>query len=229
MNWGAAVLIFAGVAIVTVGVTKSQKTVCQALTGTDCTWMPDPQSTTNQQGGDVKTSENQTGLSIESAISSCQKDHTCQGYMTLASNDASNYGVDPNDFVRQIAAESSFNPKAVSPAGAQGIAQLMPATSKAYGVDPFNVNQSLNVAAEMMGQYDAYWTSVLNSNFYGFTGDSTEAEALALSSYNMGLAGTQSLAQKYGAGWFQKAPKETQNYILGIEYPRIPVGTQKFG
>ncbi|MFM7146859.1 MAG: lytic transglycosylase domain-containing protein [Actinomycetales bacterium] len=35
----------------------------------------------------------------------------------------------------QIAAESSWDPTAVSPAGAQGIAQFMPATWRQYGVD----------------------------------------------------------------------------------------------
>lgn len=35
----------------------------------------------------------------------------------------------------QIAAESSWDPTAVSPAGAQGIAQFMPATWKQFGID----------------------------------------------------------------------------------------------
>ena len=36
-------------------------------------------------------------------------------------------------------AESNFNPYAVSPAGAQGIAQFMPATAASYGLDdPFD-------------------------------------------------------------------------------------------
>lgn len=35
----------------------------------------------------------------------------------------------------QIAAESSWDPSAISPAGAQGIAQFMPGTWKQYGID----------------------------------------------------------------------------------------------
>lgn len=38
-------------------------------------------------------------------------------------------------FAAQIAAESSWNPRAVSPAGARGIAQFMPAVWRQYGID----------------------------------------------------------------------------------------------
>ena len=38
-------------------------------------------------------------------------------------------------FAAQIAAESGWDPDAVSPAGARGIAQFMPATWDQYGID----------------------------------------------------------------------------------------------
>lgn len=51
----------------------------------------------------------------------------------------------------QLEQESGFNPKAVSPAGAQGIAQFMPGTAAAYGLtDPFDPIAS--IAAQ--GRYD---------------------------------------------------------------------------
>ena len=43
---------------------------------------------------------------------------------------------------RSCMAESGFNPRAVCPAGAQGIAQFMPATAAAYGLrDPFDAER----------------------------------------------------------------------------------------
>ena len=64
---------------------------------------------------------------------------------------ASRQGIDPVLFVRQIAAESDFNPNAVSKAGAVGIAQIMPALHPA--VDPTDPYASLDYAARLMRGY----------------------------------------------------------------------------
>jgi len=61
--------------------------------------------------------------------------------------------INPKYFVRQIAAESGFNPNARSPAGAVGIAQFMPATAAGLGIDPSNPYQSLKGAAHLMARY----------------------------------------------------------------------------
>jgi soluble lytic murein transglycosylase-like protein len=45
-------------------------------------------------------------------------------------------GLDARLLVALIAVESSWHPDAVSPAGARGLGQLMPATARALGVDP---------------------------------------------------------------------------------------------
>jgi Transglycosylase SLT domain/D-alanyl-D-alanine carboxypeptidase len=51
----------------------------------------------------------------------------------------------------QLHAESGFDPSAVSPAGAQGIAQFMPGTARAYGLDdPFEPAQAIDAQAHLM-------------------------------------------------------------------------------
>jgi len=51
----------------------------------------------------------------------------------------------------QLAVESNFNPFAVSPAGAKGIAQFMPGTARAYGLDdPFDAGAAIAAQARLM-------------------------------------------------------------------------------
>jgi hypothetical protein len=51
----------------------------------------------------------------------------------------------------QLMAESNFNPFAVSPAGAQGIAQFMPGTAASYGLhDPFDPVAAIGAQAHLM-------------------------------------------------------------------------------
>lgn len=74
-------------------------------------------------------------------------------YESVARKAAQKYGLNPNVFVRQIRQESGFNPRAVSPAGARGIAQIMPATARGWGVNPDNPVQALDAAAKNMAKY----------------------------------------------------------------------------
>ncbi len=74
----------------------------------------------------------------------------------------------------QLMAESNFNPFAVSPAGASGIAQFMPATAAAYGLeDPFDAEAAIDAQAHLM--------SDLLERFGGDV-------PLALAAYNAGPA-----------------------------------------
>jgi hypothetical protein len=51
----------------------------------------------------------------------------------------------------QLYKESSFNPFARSPAGAEGIAQFMPATARAMGLtDPFDAERAIDAQAHLM-------------------------------------------------------------------------------
>lgn len=66
---------------------------------------------------------------------------------------ASRHGVSAALLAAQLMAESNFNPAAVSVAGAQGIAQFMPATAAAYGLrDPFDPEASIDAQARLMGE-----------------------------------------------------------------------------
>jgi soluble lytic murein transglycosylase-like protein len=90
----------------------------------------------------------------------------------LISAAAQRNGVDPALLKALIRQESNFDPHAGSPAGAQGLTQLMPATAAALGVtDPYDPAQSIEGGAKYLRrQLDA------------FGGD----ERLALAAYNAG-------------------------------------------
>jgi len=92
-------------------------------------------------------------------------------------------------------AESNFNPFAVSPAGAQGIAQFMPSTAAAYGLDdPFDAEASIDAQAHLM--------SDLLDQFGG-------RAPLALAAYNAGPAPVEA------CGCVPSIP-ETQAYVARI-------------
>ncbi len=94
----------------------------------------------------------------------------------------------------QLMAESNFNPAAVSPAGAQGIAQFMPGTAAAYGLgDPFDPVASIEAQATLMGELIAQF------------GD----PRLALAAYNAGPAPVEACS-------CVPAIPETQAYVARI-------------
>lgn len=108
---------------------------------------------------------------------------------------AQKYGVDPNIFIRQIQAESGFDPTARSSAGAEGIAQFMPGTAASYHIDPFNPNQALDAAA----RYDA-------NELHAFGGDYRKA----LAAYNAGAGNADKFNDPNFAGG------QTFNYVRKI-------------
>ncbi len=105
------------------------------------------------------------------------------------------YSVDPALVKAIIRAESNFNPYAVSPKGAEGLMQLMPATANMVQVaDSFNPADNISGGVR-------YFRYLLDK----FEGDVT----LSLAAYNAGEANVR----KYGG-----IPpfKETQQYVRRV-------------
>lgn len=118
---------------------------------------------------------------------------------------ARKYGVDVDLIRRVIEAESNWDPRATSRAGAQGLMQLMPKTAGSLGVrDPFDPEQNINAGANYLSQM-----------MKRFGGDRRKA----LAAYNFGPT-----AVAAGRPW----PPETQNYVNKVigpgEYVQPPEG-----
>jgi hypothetical protein len=72
-------------------------------------------------------------------------------YAPIIARAAQRWQVSAHLLAAQIYAESNFNPFAVSPAGAQGIAQFMPGTAAGLGLrNPFDPEASIDAQAHLM-------------------------------------------------------------------------------
>lgn len=109
--------------------------------------------------------------------------------------------LDPDLAVRQCAAESSFNPSAVSHCGAIGLFQLMPTTAQSLGVDPHDWKQ--NVAG---------WSDYMCQLRRQFGGDYSQM----LASYNWGAGNVRRALIEHGNDWKQHLPAETRGYLKKI-------------
>ncbi|MGA2136398.1 MAG: lytic transglycosylase domain-containing protein [Bryobacteraceae bacterium] len=78
----------------------------------------------------------------------------------IIDNAARKYGLPPAFVHAVIAAESRHNPDAVSPKGAIGLMQLMPATARELGVDPKVVEQNVDAGTrylrDLLLKYDSH-------------------------------------------------------------------------
>ncbi len=146
-----------------------------------------------QQGAQVAQQQPQPGVVTVSVPNS--------DYVAVARQAALNAGIPPDAFVRQIYKESSFNPNAVSPAGAVGIAQFLPSTAAGLGINPYDPVSALNGAAKYMAG--------LSSQFGG-------NYAMALAAYNAGSGAVHDAVNRGGANWLSLLPYETQMYVRQI-------------
>lgn len=111
----------------------------------------------------------------------------------------------PPEFVKSVARiESAFQQKAISPKGAIGVMQLMPATARELGVDPHDAEQNIEGG-----------TRLLRDLLLKYQNEPDQVRR-ALAAYN---AGAGAVARYNGTPPYA----ETQNYVNKVltEYRRL--------
>ncbi|MBZ9678985.1 lytic transglycosylase domain-containing protein [Mesorhizobium sp. ES1-1] len=115
---------------------------------------------------------------------------------TLIQIHADQNGLPRDFFARLIWKESRFDPNAVSPVGAEGIAQFMPGTAKMRGLaNSFDIDQAIPASAKYLAEM---------KGAYGNLG-------LAAAAYN---SGESRVSRWLGSGGF--LPMETESYVFDI-------------
>src|ERR1051325_1317916 len=116
-------------------------------------------------------------------------------YDEIINRNAQRTGLDPNLIKAVMGQESGGNPNAVSPKGARGPMQLMPATAQRFGVtDPHDPEQAIRGGSDYL--------KFLNDRFKG-------NRDLVLAGYNAG----EGAVDKFGG---VPPYKETRNYVRSI-------------
>ena len=156
------------------------------------------QATSAKQAQESSSDTTQTTVKKTDSVRAASKSSSSTGTTKLENifkRASEKYGVSYDFLVAVAKAESDFNPKCVSSAGAMGIMQLMPDEVKDMNVsDPYDAEQNIMAA-----------TRLLRAHLKKFDGDYT----LAAAAYNAGSGAVK----KYGG---VPPYKETQNYVKKI-------------
>ena len=113
---------------------------------------------------------------------------------------ATQAGVPKDIATKMVHFESGWDPKAVSPKGAIGLMQIMPATAKELGIDPHDPQQNLTGGTR-------YLSSLLKK-----FGDIPQAVA----AYNAGPGRIETLIKRFGPEWQSHLPEETRKYVENV-------------
>ena len=114
-------------------------------------------------------------------------------YLALLDQAETKYGLPKGLLHAQMQAESNGNPNAVSPKGARGLMQFMPATAKELGIDPNNPTQAIDGAGR-------YMKTLIDQ-----TGNVDDA----VGAYNWGIGNVKRKGMA-------NAPKETRDYVAKV-------------
>jgi hypothetical protein len=128
---------------------------------------PAPCSAAGESGGLEGAGRDPDGAAARSGLPS----FVPARYREPIMRSAARWNVSGAMLAAQLMAESGFDPGAVSPAGAQGIAQFMPGTAASYGLrNPFDPEAAIDAQAHLMSDLLKQFRSV----------------PLALAAYNAG-------------------------------------------
>jgi peptidoglycan DL-endopeptidase CwlO len=114
-------------------------------------------------------------------------------YVSTIEQAAASNGIPASLLAALLSHESRFEPNVVSSAGAEGIAQFMPATAAGMGINPDDPTEAINAAAKLLGSY---------TNQFGSYAD-------ALAAYDAGA----SAVERYGG---IPPYAETQAYVPAV-------------
>jgi len=142
---------------------------------------------------------------------------TCQAIEVFATR----FGLDPHFFARLIWQESRFDPNAVSPVGAQGIAQFMSYTAARRGLsDPFNPALALEHSAEYLAEMQArYGNAGLAA--VGYNGGERRAEGIIAGTGGLMPETVNYVAIITGMTWkdWLQEGAETPDFTLAPDLP----------
>ena len=118
------------------------------------------------------------------------------------------------ELAKQGKAESGFNTSAVSPAGAVGVAQIMPRLAKEWGIDVLDPRSSIFGQARYVR-----WCRQRFPKHHGRT--HVDIRSLGLGCYNWGIGNMRRDQSRNGWFLYREAkphlPKETRDYVRKIE------------
>ena len=117
----------------------------------------------------------------------------------------------PPDLVWVAEVESGFDRRALSPAGAAGLFQLMPATAKRFGLFLWPRDQ----------RYQPEPSATASARYLKYLHDRFKDWRLALAAYNAGEGAVQKLLDRYKTDSYDAIaghlPAETQMYVPRVE------------